>query len=52
MPYKLYIVSLVAFFDAVYADGVPVRRVTGMTSGGKKMRWNVNLHDTVKKDKI
>lgn len=33
MPYKLYVVPLVAFFDAVHTDGVPVRRVAGVTPG-------------------
>lgn len=33
MPYKLHVVALVALFDAVDADGVPVRRVAGVTSG-------------------
>lgn len=32
VSYKLYIVSLVAFFDAVYTDGVPICRITGVTS--------------------
>lgn len=38
VPYKLYVVALVAFFDAVYTDGVPVRRVTGVTPAEKKAR--------------
>lgn len=33
VPYKLYIVPLVAFFDAVYTDGVPICCITGVTSG-------------------
>lgn len=33
MPYKLYIVPLVALFDAVYTDGVPICCITGVTSG-------------------
>lgn len=32
MPYKLYIVPLVAFFDAVYTDGIPICCITGVTS--------------------
>lgn len=33
VPYKLYVVPLVALFDAVDTDGVPVRRVAGVTPG-------------------
>lgn len=33
VPYKLYVVPLVALLDAVDADGVPVRRVAGVTPG-------------------
>lgn len=41
MPYKLYIVALVAFFDAVYTDGVPVCRIAGVTSGKRrKQLWS------------
>lgn len=36
MPYKLYIVALVAFFDAVNTDGIPICCVTGMTSAQTK----------------
>lgn len=36
MTYKLHIVALVAFLDAVDADGVPVCRVAGVTSGKKE----------------
>lgn len=32
VPYKFYIMPLVAFFDAVNTDGVPIRCVTGVTS--------------------
>lgn len=31
VPYKLYVVSLVAFFDAVNTDGVPICRITSVT---------------------
>lgn len=33
VPYKLHIVPLVAFLDAVDTDGVPVGRVAGVTPG-------------------
>lgn len=33
MPYKLHIVALVALFDAVDADGVPVCGIAGVTPG-------------------
>lgn len=33
VPYKLYVVPLVALLDAVDTDGVPVRRVAGVTPG-------------------
>lgn len=36
VPYKLYVVALVAFLDAVHTDGVPVRRVAGVTSGQRQ----------------
>lgn len=42
MPYKLYVVALVALFDAVDTDGVPVRRVAGVTPGeaaGEDSAW-------------
>lgn len=32
VPYKFYIVPLVAFFDAVNTDGVPICCITGVTS--------------------
>lgn len=42
VPYKLYIVSLVAFFDAVYTDGVPICCITGVTSGETKHYGFIN----------
>lgn len=38
VPYKLYVVALVALLDAVDTDGVPVRRVTGVTPGERPDR--------------
>ena len=35
VPYKFYIMPLVAFFDAVNTDGVPICCITGVTSGEK-----------------
>lgn len=32
VPYKLYIMSLVAFFDTVNTDGIPICCITGVTS--------------------
>lgn len=41
VPYKLHIVALVAFFDAVDTDGVPVGGVAGVTSGRRrKQLWS------------
>lgn len=37
VPYKLYVMSLVAFFDAVNTDGIPVCCVTGVTPAEKKI---------------
>lgn len=36
VPYKLYIMSLVAFFDTVNTDGIPICCITGVTSGETK----------------
>lgn len=45
VPYKLYIVPLVALFDAVYTDGVPICCITGVTSGETR-------HNTVRLDNV
>lgn len=45
VPYKLYVVALVALFDAVDTDGVPVRRVTGVTPG-ERATAGVSSHQT------
>lgn len=35
VPYKLYVVPLVALLDAVHTDGVPICCVAGVTSGDR-----------------
>lgn len=39
MPYKLYVVPLVALLDAVHTDGVPICCVAGVTSGDTTERF-------------
>lgn len=35
VPYKLYVVPLVALLNAVHTDGVPICCVAGVTSGDR-----------------
>lgn len=44
VPYKLYVMALVAFFDAINTDGVSICCVTGVTSAQRKQIHFIMVH--------